>query len=62
VMIVNVEERAEPRPVTVLQGDSAHVWVQGLEKGERVIVHSSRLILAGMEVSVNAPDLAIGAF
>jgi RND family efflux transporter MFP subunit len=62
VMIVNGEERAEPRPVTVLQSDPAHVWVQGLEKGERVIVHSSRLILAGMEVSVNASDLAIGAF
>jgi hypothetical protein len=53
VMVVDAQQRAQQRPVQVLQGDSSQIWVQGLASGERVIVRESTLILAGMSVAVD---------
>lgn len=61
VMIVDSKQRAESRAVQVLQSDARNVWVQGLSKGEQVIVNEPMLILAGMKVSVNVAELAGGA-
>jgi RND family efflux transporter MFP subunit len=61
VMIVDSKQRAESRAVQVLQSDTSNVWVQGLSKGEQVIVNEPTLILAGMKVSVNVAELAGGA-
>ena len=61
VMIVDSKQRAESRAVQVLQSDNSNVWVQGLSKGEQVIVNEPMLILAGMKVSVNVAELAGGA-
>ena len=61
VMIVDSKQRAESRAVQVLQSDTRNVWVQGLSKGEQVIVNEPMLILAGMKVSVNVAELAGGA-
>ncbi len=61
VMIVDSKQRAESRAVQVLQSDTSNVWVQGLSKGEQVIVNEPMLILAGMKVSVNVAELAGGA-
>ena len=60
VMIVDSEQHARPRSVRVLQSNTNSVWVQGLNGGDRVIVREPRLILAGMEVSVNEAELASG--
>jgi RND family efflux transporter MFP subunit len=61
VMIVDSEQRASPQPVRVLQSSTNSVWVQGLNGGDRVIVREPRLILSGMEVSVNVAELASGS-
>jgi len=53
VMVVDDERRARVREVEVLQSDAAQLWVQGLERGERVIVGDQVLTVAGMEVTVN---------
>lgn len=63
VMIVDDTQRARLRPVQVLQSRPAEVWVQGLQRGERVIVREPGLTVAGMEVTVNVPgELAGGGF
>ena len=60
-MIVDGQQRAQSRAVKVLQGDSDGVWVQGIERGEQVIVRESQLILAGMQVSINVIESASGS-
>jgi hypothetical protein len=45
-----------------LQSNADQVWVQGLERGERVIVREPTLTVAGMVVTVNpVEELAGGA-
>lgn len=61
VMIVDGQQRAQSRAVKILQGDSDGVWVQGIERGEQVIVRESQLILAGMQVSINVIESASGS-
>jgi RND family efflux transporter MFP subunit len=53
VMVVDAEQRAQLRPVEILQSAGDQVWVQGLESAERVIVREQSLIVAGMQVAVN---------
>ncbi len=53
VMIVDSEQRAQLRPVAVVQSAGDQVWVQGLEAKERVIVREPMLIVAGMQVTAN---------
>jgi RND family efflux transporter MFP subunit len=53
VMLVNADQRVLVREVELLQSNTDQVWVRGLERGERVIVHESTLTFAGMEVAVN---------
>lgn len=62
VMVVDGKQRAQLRPVQVLQSDSRHVWAQGLERGDQVIVKGPGLLLAGTPVSVNVAELAGGEF
>jgi RND family efflux transporter MFP subunit len=52
VMIVDKQQRAQPRNVQVLKSDVNQVWVQGLDAGERVIVNQTGISYAGMEVAV----------
>ena len=58
VMIVDKQRRAQPRAVEVLQSNANVMWVQGLERGEQVIVSDPTLAIAGREVTVN-PDSAL---
>jgi RND family efflux transporter MFP subunit len=52
VMVVDAEQRVQPRQVEVLQSSSHRMWVRGLERGERVVVSAPSLAIAGMEVTV----------
>jgi multidrug efflux pump subunit AcrA (membrane-fusion protein) len=62
VMVVDAQQRAQVKPVAVLQSNADQVWVQGLERGERVIVREPTLTVAGMVVTVNpVEELAGGA-
>ena len=54
VMVVDGGQRVREREVQVLQSDANQLWVQGLERGERVIVREPALAIAGSEVVVNA--------
>ena len=47
-----------PREVEVLQSNAKVMWVQGLERGDRVIVSDPTIAVAGREVTVN-PDSAL---
>jgi RND family efflux transporter MFP subunit len=58
VMIVDAQRRAQPREVDVLQSNAKVMWVQGLERGDRVIVSDPTIAVAGREVTVN-PDSAL---
>jgi hypothetical protein len=62
VMVVDGKQRAQSRPVQVLQSDSRHVWAQGLAQGDQVIVKGPGLLLAGTRVAVNVAELAGGEF
>ncbi len=62
VMVVDSKQRAQSRPVQVLQSNSRHVWAQGLERGEKVIVRGPGVLLAGTAVSVKVAELAGGEF
>jgi RND family efflux transporter MFP subunit len=62
VMVVDAQQRAQVKQVAVLQSNADQVWVQGLERGERVIVREPTLTVAGMVVTVNpVNELAGGA-
>lgn len=52
VMIVDEGGIARTRPVRRLHSDSATVWVQGLQGGERVMVREVPRVIAGVEVRV----------
>jgi RND family efflux transporter MFP subunit len=52
VMIVDAQQRARVRPVRVLQSSAQEVWVQGLQRGERVIISQPGIAVAGMQVTV----------
>jgi RND family efflux transporter MFP subunit len=53
VMLVGNDDRAQVRTVMVLRSDPTSVWVQGLQKGERVIVREPTLVVSGMEVATS---------
>ena len=53
VMVVDGTQRVRERDVEVLQSDAKQLWVQGLERGERVIVRDPAMAIAGTEVLVN---------
>jgi RND family efflux transporter MFP subunit len=53
ILVVDSEQRARVREVHVLQSDASILWVQGLKRGERVIVREPAQILVGMEVAGN---------
>jgi RND family efflux transporter MFP subunit len=62
VMIVDAQQRAQVKQVSILQSDARQVWVQGLDGGERVIVREPILTVAGMAVVANdVEELASGA-
>lgn len=60
VMLVDGSERIAARPVQVLQGDARQVWVQGLKRGDRVVVSESAVMTAGMRVAVNEVSSVAG--
>ena len=60
VMIVDRQDRAQARPVDVLQSNSQQMWVRGLEPGERVIVSDPTLAVAGREVTVKTNSAIAG--
>ncbi|WP_187275900.1 efflux RND transporter periplasmic adaptor subunit [Parahaliea aestuarii] len=51
VLVVDARERTRLVAVQVLQGDTRQVWVQGLQRGDRVIVHQAPNVTAGAQVS-----------
>ena len=53
VMVVDARQRVREQQVQVLQSDSTQLWVQGLQRGERVIAREPGLAVAGTEVVVN---------
>ena len=61
VMIVDRQQRAQPRSVEVLQSNARQMWVRGLEPGDRVIVSDPTLAIAGRQVTVN-PDSALAGW
>jgi len=60
VMVVDGKQVARPRTVTVLQSSPDHVWAQGLERDDLVIVRGPALVLAGTKVAVHVAELASG--
>jgi hypothetical protein len=53
VMVVDARQRVREQQVQVLQSDSTQLWVQGLQRGERVVAREPGLAVAGTEVVVN---------
>ncbi len=53
VMLVDKRQQVVDRVVTVLQSEGGQVWVQGLQRGDRVIVREPTVTVAGMRVEVN---------
>jgi RND family efflux transporter MFP subunit len=53
VLVVDNQQRAQTKPVDVLQSTSHRMWVSGLDRGDRVIVSDPSVAVAGMEVTVN---------
>ena len=53
VMVVDSQQRAQPKSVEVLQSTPHRLWVSGLDRGDRVIVSDPSVAIAGMEVTVN---------
>ena len=60
VMLVDSNARTQARPVEVLQGDTRQIWVQGLSRGDRVIVSEPEMMTAGMRVSVQEASSVAG--
>ncbi|MDP5063846.1 MAG: efflux RND transporter periplasmic adaptor subunit [Haliea sp.] len=61
VMVVDSGQQVEGRPVSVLQSEGGQVWVQGLKRGDRVIVREPTATIAGMRVDVNEVARIAGA-
>lgn len=61
VMLVDGRRRVAVREVRLLRSADGRVWVQGLQRGERVIVREPTVLVAGMEVAVNETDRVAGA-
>ncbi|GHD36660.1 efflux RND transporter periplasmic adaptor subunit [Parahalioglobus pacificus] len=61
VMVVDAQQRAQARPVDVLQSDGRQMWVTGISAGERVVVSDPTVAVAGAPVTVNANEVAGGA-
>ncbi len=61
VMLVDAGQQLEPRAVSVLQSEGGRVWVQGLKRGDRVVVREPAAIVAGMRVEVNEVARIAGA-
>ena len=53
VLVVDNQQRAQSKPVAVLQSTPHRMWVSGLDRGDRVIVSDPSVAVAGMEVTVN---------
>jgi RND family efflux transporter MFP subunit len=53
VLVVGADSQVRTQSITVLDRNSRQAWVQGLESGQRVIVDSANLALAGSRVDVN---------
>ncbi|HEY7776689.1 MAG TPA: efflux RND transporter periplasmic adaptor subunit, partial [Kineobactrum sp.] len=53
VMLVDSRQQLVKRTVDVLQSDTGQVWVQGLVRGDRVVVQQLKSAVAGMAVDVN---------
>ncbi len=60
VMVVDAELRTSRRSVNVLDSTASQVWVQGLNKGDRVIVRQPPSLLAGMTVRLHTPTELAG--
>lgn len=61
VLLVDAEDRIQPRPVRVLKSSLRQVWIQGVRDQERVVVSSLPVAVAGMSVTVQeVPSLAAG--
>lgn len=61
VMLVDSRQQAVDRAVSVLQSEGGQVWVQGLQRGDRVIVREPTVTVAGMRVEVNEVARVAGA-
>ncbi len=61
VMLVDGRQQVVEREVRVLQSADGRVWVQGLERGDRVIVREPTVTVAGMRVEVNEVARVAGA-
>lgn len=61
VWIVDGEQRLQRRPVTVLHSVEGRASVQGLARGDRVVVREPAVSVAGMAVTVNEVRLVDGA-
>ena len=61
VMLVDSRQQVEGRAVSVLQSEGGQVWVQGLLRGDRVIVREPTVTVAGMRVEVNEVARVAGA-
>lgn len=61
VLVVDEQDRIQPRPVRVLKSNLRQAWVQGISLNERVVVSSLPIAVAGMTVTVRTvPSLAAG--
>ncbi len=61
VMLVDSRQQVVVREVSVLQSEGGRVWVQGLQRGDRVIVREPTVTVAGMRVEVNEVARVAGA-
>lgn len=52
VLLVDADDRLQPREVRVLKSSPGEVWVQGISVNERVVVSQPTLAVAGMAVTV----------
>ncbi|WP_157976652.1 efflux RND transporter periplasmic adaptor subunit [Parahaliea mediterranea] len=60
VLVVDGRERTLPVAVQVLQGDARQVWVQGLQRGDRVVVHQPPQVTAGTLVTTREVSSVAG--
>jgi nitrous oxidase accessory protein NosD len=58
---VDSRQQVESRAVNVLQSEGGQVWVQGLQRGDRVIVREPTVTVAGMRVEINEVARVAGA-
>ena len=61
VMVVDARQQVAAKPVSVLQSEGGQVWVQGLNRGDRVIVREPTATIAGMRVEINEVARVAGA-